>query len=443
MTYRLTRRQMLFSLVAGMTSAIAMPRGTAFAQARGQAVAGDWQLANFNPATNLQPLSSTRQNQYPIVLVHGFAGFVSLDGWNYWGGFNNIQGDLDNHGYTTYTAAMGPFSSNWDRACELFAQIKGGQVDYGLAHSSKFGHARYGRTFPGLYPQWGTIDAQTGQVNKIHLITHSMGGQTARQLMQLLAQGSAEEQAATPSSQLSPLFAGNKASWLDSTFTISATHNGADAIYEAEPVLPFLEQFITFLSAVQGDSQFLGYDFMLDQWGLVRQPGESWSAYVDRVKHSGFASTEDNAAWDLNPDGASQLNGSVTAHPGSYYFSVGTLQTYQDPLTGYQLPDINMNLIFVPFALFIGKYTQDSPGHVVINSNWWPNDGIANTNVMAGPTVNSTDVIVPYSGAPITGEWNYLNAMNYYGHLDIIGWGLADVRPWYRSIAAFLASLPQ
>src|SRR5205807_6637105 len=106
----------------------------------------------FNPATDIEPLISTRQNLYPFILAHGFAGFVNVGGFKYWGGLNDIQGDVDSHGYTTHTAAMGPFSSNWDRACELFAQIKGGQVDYGLAHSNKYGHARFGRTFPGLYP---------------------------------------------------------------------------------------------------------------------------------------------------------------------------------------------------------------------------------------------------------------------------------------------------
>ena len=40
---------------------------------------------------------------------------------------------------------------------EFFYQIKGGTVDYGKEHSARHGHARFGRTFPGLYPAW---DAQ-------------------------------------------------------------------------------------------------------------------------------------------------------------------------------------------------------------------------------------------------------------------------------------------
>jgi triacylglycerol lipase len=368
---------------------------------------------------------------------------VTLGPLNYWGGLNDIPTYLHNNGFTAYPASIGPFSSNWDRACELFAQIKGGQVDYGLAHASKYGHARYGRTFPGLYPQWGGADPRTGQIDKVHLITHSMGGQTARQLLQLLAQGSAEERAATPANQLSPLFAGGKTSWVDGVITISSPNNGSPAVYEVESILPFLPQFIAFLSAFESDTQFLGYDFMLDQWGLTRQPGESWAAYVNRIETSGIAVSKDNAEWDLSPEGASVLNGSVAAQPGIYYFSVGTLDTYRDWFSQHQLPDVGMSPLFVPFSIYIGEYTQNSTGHVLIDSSWWANDGIVSTNSMAGPTTNSTDAIVPYSGTPLTGKWNYFNVMNYYSHLDIIGWGLPDVRSWYRNLAALLASLPQ
>ena len=51
------------------------------------------------------------------------------------GGVHDIQEDLKRNGYTVHTAAVGPVSSNWDRACELYAQINGGTVDYGAAHA--------------------------------------------------------------------------------------------------------------------------------------------------------------------------------------------------------------------------------------------------------------------------------------------------------------------
>lgn len=48
-------------------------------------------------------------------------------------------------------------------------------MDYGAAHAAKYGHERYGKTYEGVYKDW-----QPGQ--KVHLVGHSMGGQTIRQL---------------------------------------------------------------------------------------------------------------------------------------------------------------------------------------------------------------------------------------------------------------------
>lgn len=193
MAFRPSRRQMLSSLVFVLGSgAAAVPLVSslraAHAQTPSQILAQAAMTSDIN-APNIRPLSRVRQNSYPIVLVHGFAGF-GRNGFHgllkYWGGLHDVQQDLDNLGFPTLTAAIGPFSSNWDRTCELFAQIKGRRVDYGEARSRMFGHARFGRTFPGLFPQWGEVNPLTGSINKVHLISHSMGGQTTRQLAQLL-----------------------------------------------------------------------------------------------------------------------------------------------------------------------------------------------------------------------------------------------------------------
>ena len=62
-----------------------------------------------------------QQNNYPIILVNGFAGWgrEEMLGVKYWGGVHDIQEDLKRNGYTVHTAPVGPVSSNWDRACEL------------------------------------------------------------------------------------------------------------------------------------------------------------------------------------------------------------------------------------------------------------------------------------------------------------------------------------
>lgn len=80
-------------------------------------------------------------------------GREELLGFKYWGGLEDLQDTLNRAGYRTYTGVAGPLASNWDRACELYAYLKGGTVDYGQTHAAAHGHERYGRHFPGLYPE--------------------------------------------------------------------------------------------------------------------------------------------------------------------------------------------------------------------------------------------------------------------------------------------------
>ena len=81
------------------------------------------------------------KNDYPIVLIHGFLGWGpdEMGGYKYWGGKDDIADLLRQEGHTVFEVSVGPVSSNWDRAVEVYAQLKGGQVDYGKAHSEKFG----------------------------------------------------------------------------------------------------------------------------------------------------------------------------------------------------------------------------------------------------------------------------------------------------------------
>ena len=77
------------------------------------------------------------KNNYPIVFIHGFLGWGpnEMGNYNYWGGDSDICGLLRNEGYQVFEVSVGPISSNWDRAIEVFYQLKGGQVDYGKGHS--------------------------------------------------------------------------------------------------------------------------------------------------------------------------------------------------------------------------------------------------------------------------------------------------------------------
>jgi len=104
-------------------------------------------------------------NQYPVVLVHGLFGYGPKEmlGFDYWGQAIQVDSPLQR-----FEASLGPISSSHDRACELYAQIKGVQVDYGEDHARVAEHNRYGNDFTGkgFYPQWS-------EQTPIHLVGHS------------------------------------------------------------------------------------------------------------------------------------------------------------------------------------------------------------------------------------------------------------------------------
>ena len=70
----------------------------------------------------------------PVVFVHGLMGWGQRAGINavipYWGmTTGSLTSYLNSLGYETYSATVGPISSAWDRACELYAQLTGTTVD--------------------------------------------------------------------------------------------------------------------------------------------------------------------------------------------------------------------------------------------------------------------------------------------------------------------------
>lgn len=175
-------------------------------------------------------IQSADVNKYPYVYVHGLFGWGADEGIDdtlpYWGSAScSLMDELNKLHYESYAASVGPMSSNWDRVCELYAQITGTRVDYGKAHSEKFNHSRYGRTYTKpMIEGWGEPDAD-GNIKKINLVGHSFGGATVRTLTALLAYGSEEEQAATSPDDISPLFTGGKGNYINSVTTLCAPHN--------------------------------------------------------------------------------------------------------------------------------------------------------------------------------------------------------------------------
>ena len=364
------------------------------------------------------PIRINANNDYPIVFIHGFIGWGSeeMGGYNYWGGNYNYIEYLDSLGYEAYNVSVGPVSSNWDRAIEAYYQIKGGQVDYGKKHSAQYGIIQEpaGKNWPGLYPEW---DAD----HPIHIIGHSMGGQTARMLQYLL-----ETELFIDSTQTilesSYLLGKKHENWIRSITTMSCPHNGTTLSDIVTKSVPFLQEFIG-LAAVIGN-RF--YSFDLEQWGFKRDDQESWSRYFARIRSHPAWGTRNFSSWDLSLEGARQLNTLVVANKNIFYFSFATSNTHLDSLSGGHVPNKNMSLILRLNARAMGKQIDYWADSTSTGSTWFENDGIVNTISMMGPTtgLNGPDPIILYQENKefIPGKWYYMGKL-IMDHRTLMGHG--------------------
>lgn len=416
-------------------------------------------------------------NNYPVILVHGFLGFgpdeLQGTGFHYWGGFNDIAAHMREGNHEVFAAGVGPVSSNWDRAVELYYQIKGGCADYGALHTAQY--AAYGairqpagkcwaadpnnnpNQYPlALYPQW---DAD----HPIHLVSHSQGGQTIRTLIQLMENGSPNGDEGGGA-----LYTGGKVGWIKSASTISTPHNGTtlrDVIVDFVPKVSELAGDIVQVAGLGGSTSPV-YKFRLEQFGLAQGPAESVQDFLNRSKGAPFWSlnNHDAAQWDLGPDGARELNNWVKTSPHVYYYSIGSDATEQGswccnstdrviaPLQNSSYQYARTDMIFflkntagewvVPSILQpgMGSYVQSDPGRVIVDAGWFANDGVVNTVSMKAPTGQPAR---NYDGNSQLGSWNYLGYYRGYDHFDVIGWLQApgDVFPIYDSLTGILYGL--
>jgi len=380
------------------------------------------------------------QNQHPIILVHGFMGWGrdEMGSYRYWGGKNDIENELIKNGFEVYTSNVGPVSSNWDRAVELFYQIKGGQVDYGRGHSKSFGLIQKpkGKVYKGIYPQWD-------EANPIHFIGHSTGGQTIRMLDYLLRTSIADERNIKEKSDLLGNVHNN---WIKSITGISAPHNGTTLSDIVTSGIPFLQNFIA-VAAVSGNSF---YSFDLNQWGFRRNTKETWGKYFKRIQKHPAWGTKNIISWDLSVQGARDLNTLCTANPDIYYFSFVTSNTVLDSTSGRYIPDKSMSFIIRANSRLMGmKKAYFSDGSET-DSTWFENDGIVNKISMYGPTTgsNGQDPITIYRKDEllITGQW-YVMGEYQSDHKRFVGHNINQnefdsLITIYKNHAELLWSLP-
>lgn len=388
------------------------------------------------------------RNRYPIILVHGFMGWGRDEalGFKYWGGNVDIEARLNDMHFHTRTATVGPISSSWERAVELYHYIVGGRVDYGAAHARKYGVKRFGHTFPGIYPL-------VSETNKIHLVGHSMGGLTVCEFESMLRNGSEEEReyfASHPDEGISDLFLGGK-HWVHSVTGIAPGFNGSTAFDNTDGqghMVTLIKQAILFLASLDGaDPAEFVYDFKLDQWGLKREKGEHLVEYLERVFESELWKSRNISFADLTSAGAAKIGRErLRMFPETYYFSFSGKATFINPITKFALPNATMNPMFIPGALSMGRNQENAefPGEAI---EWRDNDGCipcaATRHVFGQPYRDAelADMSFP------AGTWNVFPVMHGWDHGDLIGLGASfalrrrEIMPLYADLARILTSI--
>lgn len=318
----------------------------------------------------------------PFVFVHGFFGWGQYERGNdtlaYWGMFSgNLIKKLCGSGFTAVSANVDTVGSAWDRACELYAQLTGTRVDYGKAHSERFGHARYGEDYTGraLLPVW---DSE----HKIHLVGHSFGGTTAGLFASILCYGAKEEIAATTDGTLSDFFKGGRTDWIRSITGLAAAYNGTSLAMNHQAMAAIEKERIDRFCTLPGP--------------LRRAHDAVTHGVFDVLKRmtSGTVAKPDTGLYDMDPDEAVLLNRSIRMLPNVYYFSVPHDATRPSDDGTHRVPDrLVCDLFFRPFSHVTGRTMTVTKGGLSLDERWQHNDGIVNTVSETAPFDKPSDEI--------------------------------------------------
>ena len=368
---------------------------------------------------------------YPKVFIHGLGGWGESDGietrlhYHYWG-FGTEDRDLPAHlraqGIEAYFPSLGPFTSAWDRACELWAYLFGGTVDFGKSHSARYGHKRYGRTYPGVMKDLGT----KGTHEKIDLIGHSFGGPTAIVFADLLYNGSEEERACTPAGSLSPLFAGGH-DYVRCLATLSGANNGTTfADFFGEKGMKLLSGTVYTVNALAAPTPLMDLlDFHTDQWDIM---GESvyykYSLPSLRQRLHGVKRLVnnhlDNVGYELQAEYAAEINRTLKICPDTYYFAWRACRTHDDG-RGRQVPNRDMRRILKLWSTVIGRYRPEKLQKLGFDETWLPSDGIVNVKCLGAPFGLGSRDLAP-GEAVVSGVWYHMPIEDKH-HMSWVGIG--------------------
>ncbi|KAK3986414.1 hypothetical protein QBC44DRAFT_352444 [Cladorrhinum sp. PSN332] len=315
----------------------------------------------------LRQINGLGRNTYPIVLVAGFGSFGDpiFGSVNYWGGFEDLASSLQAHtGVPVILPRIGPFSSNWERACELYCQLYNIQragpgtgfdtratspatripVDYGqyIMLPTRPPHFTKQAVLLGLLPaNW-----QWGLAHPVHMICHSQGGNTVRLLTELL---SGNHWLRNPRYFYFSA-PGNRQNFVKSVATLGTPYRGTtitnvifDDILRDVQVDEVISRLV--VSASRNPSSFV--DLQLDHWGFKPLPGPLQEAFLemhDRLKDDIYAwwTSDNNAVKDNGIQGIARLNADFapSGSTNTYYFTMSFDATRPFPRINFSQQEV-------------------------------------------------------------------------------------------------------
>lgn len=395
-------------------------------------------ILGFNmPGKSIDVKECEKKTDYDYVFVCGFWGWGEYDEANdtlpYWGFMTgDMMESMNKSGFSAHAATVNPTSSAWDRACELYAELVGTMVDYGEAHSEKYGHDRYGEDFTGkgLLESWNSED-------KINLVSHSFGGPTCALFLSILEYGAQEEIERTKDGSLSPFFEGGKGDTVYSFTSLAGTFRGTTLVMNNQAI----GDIATDLS---GDVD----KYLPIATGCQKKAIEGVISGVSGVLQyatSGEVAAPDTALYDMNPDNAKEMFKDIKTVDSVYYFSVPHCATKASENGEYQVGDISVaDFAFYPFSNIVGRTNTVTKGGMVLDEKWQPNDGIVNTISEISPEkerINEIGTAPSIELAQVGFEKGTYNVFETYNgsHMALMG---NVLRPNYKALP-YLVELMQ
>ncbi|GEQ11123.1 hypothetical protein BU100_09715 [Staphylococcus xylosus] len=390
---------------------------------------------NYTPTIPKGNQGVVKKNKYPIILAHGFSGYPDESKPAvlppYWGGNKvDLDKELNKQGYDVREGGMSPFGSNYDRALELYYYIKGGTVDYGAYHSKKYGHARYGKTYKGIYPEWAPG-------KKVHLVGHSFGGQTIQVLEDMLRNGVPEEieYQKKHGGDIPEIFAGGNDNMVSSVTTIATPHNGtfiSDKLGNKPIARKLFYKILKYTS-----NKYTKADYGLEPWGIKQRDDESFIQYLKRVKDNKVWKTEDTSFTDGSIEGSKKINDRLTLSKDVAYTSITAEDTHKT-FNNRQRGNFKM---FAPFKLLANLVGRQNP------ESWREGDGPVPLKSGLYP-FNKPHKDTTFDSKPELGLWGVMPTLKNWDHMDLVGWDLTDTRikpkmvlGLYEQLANYLAEV--